>query len=101
MRAKGSPKPPGSGRKAGTPNKSTVAFKSAVLAVFHRMGEAEGKGGKNIDGEAAFLVWAKANPTDFYKIAARLIPHEVIGPGEGGAHVVKTIQHIHETVTKP
>jgi hypothetical protein len=74
------------GRKKNTPNKTTAAFKTAVLMAF------EGTG-----GTGALVRWAKKNPTEFYKICARLIPHEVTGPGDDGAHVVKTIVHQHLT----
>ena len=53
------------GRQIGTPNKVTTAFKDAIRFVY-----------ENIGGHAAFANWAKENPTDFYKIAARLIPTE-------------------------
>lgn len=73
------------GRQKGTPNKVTTAFKTAVLEAFHGLG-----------GTVALQRWGKENQTEFYKIAARLIPHEVIGPGEDGEHLIKTIQHVHE-----
>lgn len=81
------PKPPnaGKGRKPGVPNKVTAAFKSALLEAFHELG-----------GTSGLAKWGRKNRTEFYKIAARLIPHEVIGPGADGEHLVKTIQHIHE-----
>jgi len=53
------------GRQVGTPNKITTAFKDAIRFVY-----------EDIGGHAAFANWAKENPTDFYKIAARLIPTE-------------------------
>jgi hypothetical protein len=53
------------GRQVGTPNKITTVFKDAVRTVY-----------EDIGGHAAFAEWAKNNPTDFYKIAARLIPTE-------------------------
>ena len=53
------------GRKVGTPNKVTTAFKDAIRTVYEDNG-----------GHAAFAAWAKKNQTDFYKIAARLIPTE-------------------------
>ena len=31
----------------------------------------------DIGGHPAFAAWARENPTEFYKIAARLIPSEV------------------------
>jgi len=58
----------GGGRPKGVPNKTTVAFKEAVLRAFDGIG-----------GDATFQAWAKKNPTEFYKIAARLIPTEVVG----------------------
>lgn len=61
----------GIGRQRGTPNKVTKAFKEATLRVFDRLG-----------GDDALLKWAQGNPTEFYKIAARLIPHEVSHSGE-------------------
>jgi hypothetical protein len=81
-RPKGLPKT--GGRKKNTPNKITSAFKTALLEAFQKMG-----------GTDALVKWAKKNPTEFYKICARLIPHEVSGPGDDGAHVVKTIIHQH------
>lgn len=61
-------KPPnaGKGRPKGSQNKTTKAFKEAVLAVYHDIG-----------GNEALAKWAKENPTEFYKICARLIPTEV------------------------
>lgn len=53
------------GRKRGTPNKLTGTFREAVLLAY-----------ENIGGHEAFSKWAAGNRTDFYKIAARLIPTE-------------------------
>ena len=66
------------GRKKGTPNKLTRAFRDAVHVVYEGIG-----------GDKAFTEWAKANPTEYYKIAARMIPTEVVGPGAGGEHLSK------------
>jgi hypothetical protein len=60
------------GRKPGSKNKVTLAFREAVQACFGDIG-----GGK------AFAAWAKKNRTEFYKIAARLIPTELVGDGGG------------------
>lgn len=81
-RPKGSRKTPGSGRKAGTPNKVCKAFKAAILEAFNdpRMGGTEG-----------MIAWGVDNRTEFYKIAARLIPTEVVGPGDKGEHLIKEI----------
>jgi hypothetical protein len=47
-------------------NNLTSTFHEAVLLAY-----------ENIDGHEAFSKWAGENPTDFYKIAARLIPAEI------------------------
>ena len=51
------------GRKKGTPNKFTLSLKQAVLATFEKLG-----------GVKHMATWAKESPSDFYRIAARLIP---------------------------
>lgn len=53
------------------PNKVTTVFKTAVMLAFEGIG-----------GVRALQRWAKKNPTEFYKIAARLIPTEVVGDPE-------------------
>ncbi len=58
------------GRQVGTPNKVTAIFKDAVRAVY-----------EDIGGNAAFATWAKENPTEFYRIASRLIPTEIASHG--------------------
>jgi hypothetical protein len=63
MFRKGMPKK--GGRKAGTPNKFTKSFREAVLVAY-----------ENIGGTEAFSHWAAENQTEFYRIAARLIPTE-------------------------
>ena len=73
------------GRKPGTPNKVTASIKAAFTEAFVSMG-----------GVPALVKWGKSNRTEFYKLAGRLIPHEVHGAGDAGEHLVKTIQHVHE-----
>ena len=51
---------------AGTPNKFTGSFRQAVAIVYDGLG-----------GHQGFLKWARKNQTEFYKIAARLIPTEL------------------------
>jgi hypothetical protein len=60
------------GRQTGVPNRLTGAFREAVLFVYDGLG-----------GHAAFLEWARENPTEYYKIAARLIPAEMRDDGGG------------------
>lgn len=74
------------GRQAGTPNKITTAFKDAVRFVY-----------KDIGGNVAFAAWAKENPAEFYKIAARLIPTEIAAQGDTGLTIIiaRTDSHGH------
>jgi hypothetical protein len=58
------------GRQVGTPNKVTAIFKDAVRIVY-----------EDIGGNTAFAAWAKENPTEFYRIASRLIPTEMATQG--------------------
>ena len=79
-------KPKTGGRQSGVPNKFTASFREAVLFVYHGLG-----------GHDAFLEWARKHPTEYYRIAARLIPAEmksdedrtvkvVILPADHGRH---------------
>lgn len=56
------------GRKAGTPNKLTRTVKEAFETAFDAMQK---------NPQVKLAVWGKANPTEFYKLAARLIPAEI------------------------
>jgi hypothetical protein len=68
-------KPKTGGRLPGVSNKFTGAFREAVQIVYTRLG-----------GHAAFLEWARENRTEYYKIAARLIPGEM-QEDNGGKHI--------------
>ena len=60
------------GRKKGTPNKVTAPVKREVLRVFQRLQK---------DPNFNLLKWAKRsddNAREFYKIAAKLIPTEIM-----------------------
>ncbi len=63
---KGHPK--AGGRAKGTPNKVTRSAKEAFAAAFEGVG-----------GVERLILWAKLNPTDFFKLYARLIPVELSG----------------------
>lgn len=58
------PKSPG--RPKGVPNRLTMTVKRAIEATF------EGTGGVE-----AFIEWAKANPGEFYKLWAKLLPVDI------------------------
>lgn len=56
------------GRQKGTPNKTTATVKSVLEETFERMG-----------GVDAMHAWASENPTEFFKIYAKLLPVEMKG----------------------
>lgn len=56
------------GKPKGAVNKITKTVKETVLAAFNDLQN---------DPKANILAWAKDEPTEFYKIAAKLIPTEV------------------------
>lgn len=58
----------GKGRPPGIPNKTTRAAREAFQFAFDGMGGAE-----------ALRDWGKANPGEFYKLYARLIPVDHTG----------------------
>ena len=65
------------GRQKGTPNRITRVFREAVQVAYDAIG-----------GDEAFAAWARENPTEFYRIAARLIPTEIAAPGNEGVTVI-------------
>jgi hypothetical protein len=66
-------KPKTGGRLPGVSNKLTGAFRDAVRHVYTGLG-----------GHVNFLVWARDNQTEFYRIASRLIPGEMQEGSKGG-----------------
>jgi hypothetical protein len=70
------------GRVKGTPNKLTTSFKEAVQTVYHEIG-----------GNENFARWARRNETEYYKIAARLIPTEITGSPVMKPLVIDVVTH--------
>lgn len=71
----------GKGRPKGVPNKSTATMKAAIQSVYDKL-QAE-RGGDH----GHFLEWAKEEPTEFYKLAAKLIPVQTEITGRDGAAI--------------
>ena len=80
-------KPKTGGRLPGVSNKLTGAFRDAVRHVYTGLG-----------GHANFLVWAKANETEFYRIASRLIPGEM-QKGNGARNLTIIVQRYSQDPT--
>lgn len=80
------PTPPnaGKGRKAGVPNKFTKSAREAFQLAFDETG-----------GFASLSEWARKNQTEFYKLYARLIPVEHVGPG-GEGPIATIVKHVYE-----
>lgn len=60
------------GRVKGTPNKSTASVKAALVEAFDRMG-----------GVKSLIAWGRSEPTEFYKLWAKMLPQEVTGKDGG------------------
>lgn len=58
------------GKQKGTQNKLTTSVKDAFQLAFQDM-----QNDKNVN----LLSWAKLNPTEFYRIASKLIPTDIRG----------------------
>lgn len=88
--AKGT-RPPnaGKGRPKGSVNKLTKSAREAFQLAFDAIQQPG----------TSLQEWAQANPTEFYKLYARLIPVE--HTGEGGQGPIQTIvKHVYEETPK-
>lgn len=83
-RPKGSPKL--GGRQKGTPNKTTATMKTAIMSVYERLQAGTG------DPHGHFLKWAEDTPTEFYKLASKLLPIQLAGDEENPLTVVGRIE---------
>jgi len=59
---------PRTGRRPGTKNNITKAMKKVYLDAFLDLQK---------DPQHSLLTWARKHPTEFYKLAARIIPDQV------------------------
>lgn len=64
------------GRKKGTPNKTTANVRAVLEEAFERMG-----------GVERLVEWAQAEPTEFYKLYAKLLPVQVNGKVDGAVTI--------------
>lgn len=75
------------GRQKGTPNKLTKSAREAFQLAFESLNR---PGSKH-----ALSTWARKNPTEFYKLYARLIPVEHVGEG-GEGPIATVVKHVYE-----
>jgi hypothetical protein len=108
---KGIAKVPGSGRKAGTPNKTTQDLKEAILesasmlghlkeeAVLDKDGKPTGRTKLVHEGEGGitgYLIWlGKNNPAAYARLLARVLPLQVNQRAEHAPKVVyETVEEV-------
>jgi hypothetical protein len=75
------------GRKKGTPNKLTAQLKEAILEAAELAGKGEGVVGY-------LAAQAEENPSAFLSLLGKVLPLQVNGPGEGGAHIIQQIERV-------
>jgi hypothetical protein len=76
------------GRPKGAVNHLTKTVKETVLAAFNDLQQ---------DAKANITSWAKENPTEFYKIAAKLIPTEVNANVEVNKKILPPFMKSHDS----
>ena len=80
----GTPKTPGSGRTAGTPNKTTGLLKDAILKAASLAGN-DLTNAKDDGGLVAYLRFqAKLNPTSFIPLLGKVLPMQIGGVSDEG-----------------
>lgn len=63
----------GGGSRLGVPNKNTASIKAVFEAAFRALQESP---------TANLNAWSEANPTEFYRLSAKLIPAALAVQGE-------------------
>ena len=76
------------GKPKGAVNHLTRTVKETVLAAFNDLQQ---------DAKANITSWAKENPTEFYKIAAKLIPTEVNANVEVNKKILPPFMKSHDS----
>lgn len=71
------------GRLKGHPNATTVSVKAALMKCYKGMG-----------GDAAFIRWAKTEPTEFYKLYAKLLPKEIDAKVEANVNATISVNFV-------
>lgn len=74
------------GREAGTPNKTTASMKAAIQSVYDKLQDAAG------GDHGHFLAWAQGEPTEFYKLASKLLPIQVGGDADNPIRHVMRVE---------
>jgi hypothetical protein len=75
------------GRQKGTPNKLTASVRAALEMAFEGIG-----------GVPKLRAWAEKEPTEFYKLWAKLLPTQLVG-GDPGSDPIR--QRIEQVIVDP
>lgn len=78
----------GPGRPKGVPNKMTATIRENFERVFHML--------QDDKNPARLEAWARANPTEFYKLAAKLIPVDVAHQGNITLSVITGVPRLED-----
>jgi hypothetical protein len=73
------------GRQRGSSNRTTKLVKEVFATVFDELQD---------DPAANLKEWAKENPTEFYRLSAKLIPVQIAGDPENPLNVNLTTEEI-------
>lgn len=73
---------PGAGRPFGSKNKVTQSIREKFEEAFNTLQESD---------ETSLVAWAGENRTEFYKLAAKLIPSQVQHEGAVALHVLSGV----------
>jgi hypothetical protein len=71
------------GRPKGSTNKMSATVKEALLKTYDEIG-----------GDARFALWAAGEPTEFYKLFAKMLPKEMEVAGAGGGPLSVSISFV-------
>ncbi len=71
------------GKPKGAKNKATISVKNAFAEAFNELQK---------DKSNCLLSWGKENPTEFYKLASKLIPTELAGSIEQKVTEIKIVR---------
>lgn len=77
------------GKPKGAVNKSTKLIKDVFAGVFTKL---------QTDSKANLITWAKQNPTEFYKLASKLIPVQIATDPDNPLKATLDINLIHTSV---
>lgn len=75
------------GSRKGVPNRSTATVKAVMEEAFHQLG-----------GIDALVTWAKDEPTEFYKLFAKLLPIQIQGELQVNSSLAERLARAKERV---